>query len=53
MEYKEYKNFDEILDVARKAKKGVRVAVAAAEEDHVIEAMMKAYREDIVNPFCG
>jgi len=47
----EYKNFDEILDVARKAKKGVRVAVAAAEEDHVIEAIMKAYRENIIDPY--
>jgi len=47
----EYKNFDEIFNVARKAKKGVRVAVAAAEEEHVLEALMKAYRESIVDPY--
>lgn len=49
MEY--YKSFEEIFGVARKAKKGVRVAVASPEEPFVLEALMQAYRENIIDPY--
>lgn len=50
----ELNNFIEIIEHAKREKKRRKVAVMAAEEAHVIDAVVMAARDQIVEPiFCG
>ena len=44
----EYKTIDELLEKAKAEKKTKRLAVAAAADEHVIEAVCRAESEGIV-----
>lgn len=46
-----YKNFSEIIEQAKSARRGKRIAIAAAEELQVIEAALKAFRDGIAYPY--
>lgn len=46
-----YKNFDEIMERARKAKRMCPAVVAGAAEFHVLESMMRAWKEKIILPW--
>ena len=45
-----YKNFSELQEQARHIASRKRVAVAAAEEEHVLEAVNRAYLAQIIEP---
>ena len=45
-----YKNFSELQEHARRIASRKRVAVAAAEEEHVLEAVNRAYIAQIIEP---
>ena len=49
MEY--YQNFDVLVGKARAEKRAVPVAVACAEEEHTLEAAIRAWKEQIVSPW--
>jgi phosphate butyryltransferase len=45
-----YENFDMLIEKARAERKMVPMAVACAEEEHTLEAVIRAWREQIVSP---
>jgi phosphate butyryltransferase len=45
-----FNNFEQILEIARSKKKQWDLAVASAEEEHALQAVIRAAREDIVVP---
>ena len=45
-----YKNFSELQEHARRIASRKRVAVAAAEEEHVLEAVNRAYLAQLIEP---
>ena len=50
----ELKNFDAIIRRAKEEKKRCRVAIMAAEEAHVVDAVLMAAKAEIIYPiFCG
>ena len=46
-----YKNMDELLEKVRSEKKTKRLAVAAAADEHVLEAVLRAQSENIIEPY--
>ncbi|NLW69485.1 MAG: phosphate butyryltransferase [Eubacteriaceae bacterium] len=46
----EYKTFDELVGKIKSAPRGVRMAVAAADDSHTLEAILKARDEGIISP---
>lgn len=50
----ELKDFTEIIEQAKKEKKGRKAAIMAAEEAHVIDSVLMAAKDGIISPvFCG
>jgi phosphate butyryltransferase len=47
----EFKDFSQILDLARQKKAMTPMAVAAAEEDHTLSAAVAAWKEKVVQPW--
>ncbi len=46
-----YTSIDELLEKVRSAKRTKRLAVAAAADEHVIEAVLRAQSENIIEPY--
>jgi phosphate butyryltransferase len=46
----EFKNFNELIESVQKAKSKKRVVVAAAQDEHTLEAVFKAKKNNIVDP---
>ncbi|HHZ01508.1 MAG TPA: bifunctional enoyl-CoA hydratase/phosphate acetyltransferase [Tissierellia bacterium] len=46
----EFKNFQELIDSVQKSQSKKRVAVAAAHDEHTLEAVFKAYEDKLVEP---
>ncbi len=46
-----YTSIEELLEKVRSAKKVKRLAVAAAADEHVIEAVLRAQSENIIEPY--
>ncbi|NLJ59222.1 MAG: bifunctional enoyl-CoA hydratase/phosphate acetyltransferase [Tissierellia bacterium] len=44
------KNFQELIDNVRKNESKKRVAIAAAQDEHTLEAVFKAYSDQLVEP---
>lgn len=45
-----FKNFDELIKKVRKTESKKRVAVVAAQDEHTLQAVFQARRDDIVEP---
>lgn len=45
-----YTSFEEIISEARKKHRHVKIAVAAAGEEHVLEAVVKAVKDGVIDP---
>lgn len=45
-----FKNFDELINAVQQSESIKKVAVVAAHEEHVIQAVLKAQKERILNP---
>ena len=45
-----YKDFDSVIEQAKAKKRGVRVAVIEAGEEHTLDATTQAWRDGIIQP---